>query len=232
MKMKNRIIALSTAVLLTSCVTSNIFAASTAFKDLDNVSAKNKIIPLQNKGLVSGTADGVFSPDSTITAAQSIQLFVRAFNLNLDTIRFVKEPKATDYFKKAKDNSWYAQALIIGAVNGLDFSADIDPDLNLTREEYTYHLVKAIEKYGQLPMINLVPVEIADQDQMTVEYSGAIQRALKYGIVKLDTDGKFNPKGELSRAEAAEQLYNALEYLKAHPAPVVAQPSASETMQK
>ncbi|HEX2946818.1 MAG TPA: S-layer homology domain-containing protein [Clostridia bacterium] len=224
MKMKNKIAAVSTAAILTLSIAGNVFAADTSFKDLGNVNAKDKIIALQNKGLFSGTAEGVFSPYSTITAAQSIQLFVRAFNLNLDTIRFVKEPKATDYFKKAKNNSWYAQALIIGAVNGLDFSADIDPDLKLTREEYTYHLIKAIEKYGQLPMIKLVPVEIADQDQMTIEYSGAIQRALKYGIVKLDKEGRYNPKGELTRAEAAEQLYIALEYLKAHSAPVVTQP--------
>ncbi|WP_243124100.1 S-layer homology domain-containing protein [Pelotomaculum schinkii] len=68
-------------------------------------------------------------------------------------------------------------------------------------------------------MINLVPVEIADHDQLTISYDGAIQRALFYGVTKLDAEGKFNAKGKISRAEAAEQIYNALEYLKAHPAP-------------
>ncbi|MCX7747440.1 MAG: S-layer homology domain-containing protein [Clostridia bacterium] len=223
MKMKNKFAALSTAAILTLSIAGNVFATGISFKDLDHASAKDKITALQNKGVIRGTADGIFSPDGKVTAAQSIQLFVRAFNLNLDTIRFIKEPKATDYFKKAKDNAWYAQALIISAVRGLDFPADIDPNRTLTREEYTYHLVKATENYGQLPMIKLVPVEIADQDQMTIEYSGAIQRALKYGIVKLDADGKFSPKGELSRAESAEQLYNALEYLKAHPTPAATQ---------
>lgn len=231
MKIKNKIIALSAAALMMLSVTGNVFAADTDFKDLDSVSAKDKIIALQNKGVINGTASGIFSPDITITAAQSIQLFVRAFDLNLDAVRFIKEPKATDYFKKAKDDAWYAQSLIIGSVRGLDFPADIDPDRSLTREEYTYYLVKATENYGQLPMIKLVPVEITDEDQMTAEYSGAIQRALKYGIVKLDADGKFNPKGKLSRAEAAEQLYNALEYLKAHPAPTETQPTTSETTQ-
>ncbi|MDP4094060.1 MAG: S-layer homology domain-containing protein [Bacillota bacterium] len=219
MKIKHKIAAISTAAILTLSISGNVFAAGTTFKDLDNVSAKNKIIALQNEGVVSGMADGIFSPNSKVTAAQSIQLFVRAFNLNLDTIRFIKAPKATDYFKKAKDDAWYSQALITGAVRGLDFPADIDPGRNLTREEYTYYLVKAMENYGQLPMINLIPAVISDEDQITVEYSGAIQRALKYGIVKLNSDGSFNPKGELTRAEATEELYNALEFLKAHPAP-------------
>ena len=229
MKMRKKIAALSTAALLTLSVTGNVFAAGTPFKDLDNVTAKDMIVSLQYRGIVSGMSDGVFSPESKITAAQSIQLFVGAFGLNLDTVRFIKEPKATDYFKKAKDNAWYSQALIIGAVRGLDFPADIDPNRNLTREEYTYQLMTATEKYGQLPMINMMYLEYADADQVKVEYSGAIQRALKYKIVKLDADGRFNPKAELTRAEAAEQMYNALELLKSNPYPPAAEPSAPDT---
>lgn len=232
MKMKKIVSILSTAAILTISIAGNTFAAGITFKDLDNVTAKDKIIVLQNQGVIAGVADGIFSPDNKVTAAQSIQLFVRAFNLNLDTIRFVKEPKATDYYKNAKDNAWYSKALIISAVNGMNFTADIDPDQNLTKEEYIYHLVNATEIYGQLPLIKIIPVEIADRDKMTIEYSGAIERALKYGIVKLDADGKFNPKAELSRADAAEQLYNALEYLKAHPAPSAAQSSIPETTKK
>jgi hypothetical protein len=229
MKMRNKIAALSTAAILMLTATGNVFAAGTAFKDLENNSAKDKIIALQDRGIISGMSDGVFSPDSKITAAQSIQLFVSAFGLNIDSIRFFRAPKATDYFKKAKDNAWYSQALIIGAMNGLDFPKDIDPNQNMTKEEFTYRLMIATEKYGQLPMINMMYLEYADADQVKVEYSGAIQRALKYGIVKLDADSKFNPKAELTRAEAAGQLYNALELLKVESAPASAIPSIPET---
>lgn len=229
MKMRNKIAALSTAALLTLSITGSVFAAGMPFKDLADASAKDIIIALQDKGIVSGMSEGVFSPESKITSAQSIQLFVRAFDLNLDTVKFIKEPKATDYFKKAKDNAWYSEALIIGAVRGLDFPADIDPNGNMTKEEYTYQLMMATEKYGQLPMINMMYLEYDDADQVKVEYSGAIQRALKYGIVKLDADGRFNPKAELTRAEAAEQLYKALELLKAESAPAAAEPSVPET---
>ena len=215
--MKKRLLALASAAAIAFSITTNAFALGTAFKDIDNVSSKEKIMELQNKGVVYGTAEGVFSPGSKVTAAQSIQLLVRAFDLNLDTIRFIKAPKATDYFSKANDNAWYAEALIIGSVRGLEFPGDMDPEHVMTREEYTYYLIKAAENYGQLPNIKLVPSEIADDDQITAEYSGAIQRALKYGVASLDKEDKFNPNDELSRAEAAEMLYNALEYLKAHP---------------
>ncbi len=61
-----------------------------------------------------------------------------------------------------------------------------------------------------------ITLGIADGEQLTPEYSGAIQRAIFYGIVELDGDKKFNPKGEITRADAAVQIYNALEYVKNH----------------
>lgn len=127
--------------------------------------------------------------------------------------------KATDCFAKADNNAWYADALIVASVNGLELPADLDPEQEWTREEFTYHLIQAMEAHGNLPMLNIVPIEIADHDQLLISYDGAIQRALVYGVARLDAEGKFNSKGKISRAEAAEQTYNALEYLKAHPVP-------------
>lgn len=146
-------------------------------------------------------------------------MIVGALDLNLDTIRFVKEPHATDYFKNASDSAWYAQALIIAGVHGLDLPADLKPGEKLTREEFTYQLIDAMENTNRLPMIKPVVMEYADQDQVKVEYSGALQRALNYGVLKLDGSGKLNPKQEITRAEAAVAISNALSYLKAHPAP-------------
>ncbi|WP_410511486.1 S-layer homology domain-containing protein [Paenibacillus sp. BR2-3] len=54
------------------------------------------------------------------------------------------------------------------------------------------------------------------QNKVTPSYQGSIQRSLKYNITTLDASGKFNPKSEITRAEAAIMLYNALEYLKSH----------------
>ncbi|MNC62157.1 hypothetical protein D3C75_1121510 [compost metagenome] len=63
-------------------------------------------------------------------------------------------------------------------------------------------------------MINIVPADIADADALEPSFQGSIQRSLKYNINTLDANGKFNPKQEITRAEAAVMLYNALEYLK------------------
>jgi len=221
MGIKSKIVSLSTATVLTFVLTVNSFAAINPFTDLTNVSAKEKILALQERGYVNGVGEGLFAPDNAITAAEGIQLIVNALELNLDLVRFIKEPKATDYYTKADNDAWYADGLIIASVNGFELPTDLDPSQEWTREEFTYHLIKATERHGNLPMINLIPVEIADQDQLTIIYAGAIQRALAYNVAKLDTEGKFNPNDKISRAEAAEQIYNALEYIKAHPAPVI-----------
>lgn len=216
MNIKFKMISLCTATLLTLALGGQCFAAAMPFSDLADVSAKEKILVLQEKGLVRGIADGVFAPNNTLTAAQGIQLIVNALDLNLDLVRFFKEPKATDYFPKANNDAWYANALIIASVNGLNLPAELDPDENWTREEFTNHLILAMETHKHLPMIKLIPAQIADEDQITIEYSGAIQRALVYRVVTLDGGAKFNPKAEISRADAAQQVYLALEYIAAH----------------
>lgn len=218
--MKNtfKMMTVTAAAALTLSLTGQSFASAAAFKDLNNVPDKDKIIALQNSGLIKGISADLFGPDLSITAAQGVQMIVSALDLNLNAIRFVKEPHATDYFKNANDSAWYAQALIIAGVHGLDLPADLKPGEKLTREEFTYQLIDAIENTNRLPMIKPVVVEYADQDQVKVEYSGAIQRALNYGVLKLDASGKLNPKQEITRAEAAVAISNALAYLKAHPA--------------
>ncbi|MEK4849179.1 S-layer homology domain-containing protein [Paenibacillus sp. FSL H7-0756] len=220
MKKTFKMITLSAAAALALSFTGQQFASAAAFKDIHNVQDKDKIIALQNSGLIKGISADLFGPNLSITAAQGVQMIVSALDLNLDTIRFVKEPHATDYFKNANDSAWYAQALIIAGVHGLDLPADLKPGEKLTREEFTYQLIDAMENTNRLPMIKPVVVEYADQDQVKVEYSGALQRALNYGVLKLDNSGKLNPKQEITRAEAAVAISNALSYLKAHPAPV------------
>ncbi|MBB3128437.1 hypothetical protein FHS19_003091 [Paenibacillus rhizosphaerae] len=219
MKSTFKMITLSTAVTLTLGLAGQQLASAAAFKDLNNVPDKEKIISLQNSGLINGISIDLFGPYKPLSEVEGVQLIVKAAGLNLDMVRFVKEPKASDYFPNANDHAWYSQALIIAAVNGLDIPADLKPNQKLTREEFTHELIHAFEISGQLPKLKPVVVDFKDQDQVKTEYSGSIQRALKYGVVKLDANENFNPKRVITRAEAAVEISNMLTYLKAHPAP-------------
>ncbi|MBD2867082.1 S-layer homology domain-containing protein [Paenibacillus arenilitoris] len=230
MKTKFKMLTLSTVTALSLTFAGQSFAAANPFTDLANIAAKDKIAALQEQGIVKGISDDLFAPNATITAAQGVQLIVNAANLNLDLVRFLVEPKATDYFKNADNDAWYANALITASVNGVELPDDLDPNKKWTREEFTHLLIRTIEAHSNLPMLNLVPAEINDEADLTVDYQGSIQRALAYDVVELDEQGNFHPKAEITRAEAAEQIYNVLEYVKAHPAPAPeADPASDET---
>jgi hypothetical protein len=221
--MKKRSIFKKTIIasVLTLALAGQCFAGTVPFTDISGVAGKDKIVSLQEQGIIKGNGTGLFVPDAPVTASQGIQLLVNAFHLNIDNIRFIKAPKASDYFKNAKDDAWYSNAFIIISFSGLDLPSDLDPNAKWTRGEFTYYLVTLMEKQGNLPLIKLIPADISDSAKINILYSGAIQRALVYKLVQLDADGGFRPKEPVTRADAATAVYQALEYLKAHPVPQV-----------
>lgn len=217
MKSKRTLLTFSSIALLALSIGQQSFAATAPFTDLANVAAKDKILVLQQMGALRGVENNHFMPDATITAAQGIQLIVNALDLNLDRIRFIKEPQATDYFAKADNRGWYANALIIAVHNGFDLPADLEPNQLWTKEEFIHQLMLALELHSNLPKIKITPVEFGDMDELTPVYQGSIQRAIALGIAKLDKSNQLHPKDGITREEAAELIYFALAFIKALP---------------
>lgn len=211
---KKAIAALTAATLLSLTLGGQSFAADSSFKDIGNVNGKDKINALKQRGLIKGISDTQFLPGGAVTTAQGVQFISGGLQLSLAAIDFNKAPQISTIFSKVKDNAWYAEAFINAHFNGVDIPADIDPAKPITKELFTSLLVQAVEKAGNLPMINIVPADIADADALNPSYQGSIQRSLKYKINTLDASGKFNPASQITRAEAAVMLYNALDYLK------------------
>ncbi|MBY3620512.1 S-layer homology domain-containing protein [Acinetobacter sp. CUI P1] len=215
MNMKKRTLAaITTVTILSFSLGGQIFAAGNTFKDIDNIKGKEKIISLKTQGLIKGVTESQFLPSSKVTTAQGIQFISGGLQLSLAAIDFNKAPVASGLFTKVKDKAWYAEAFINAYYNRVELPKDIDPTKTMTKEEFTNYLVQGVEGIGNLPMINIVPVDIADDAALNPSYQGSIQRSLKYKINSLDANGKFNPKSEITRAEAAIMLFNALEFLK------------------
>lgn len=213
---KSAIAAITSVSLLSFSLGGQIFAADSSFKDLGTVTGIEKIISLKNQGLINGVTNTQFLPQSKVTAGQAVQFVSGGLQLSLAAILFIKAPLASDDFANVKDSAWYADAFINAHHNGIDIPKDIDPSETITKELFINLLVQGVEKVGNLPMINIDPVDIADDSELTPSYQGSVQRSLKYNITSLDADGKFHPQSEITRAEAAVMLYNALEYLESH----------------
>lgn len=212
-----KIAALTLTTLLCSSLT---FGSAFAFSDLDEGQAES-IMALKDRGVVSGIDQEHFVPKGKISYAQSVQMIVKGLDLNLDLMRFKKQPEATDMYSNISNDAWYADAFIIAHYHGLQIPKDVNPNATITREQFGDLLVRALEKKGNFPLIKMF-IMIKDEDQITVDYQGTLQRLLLYKITTLDKDGKFNPKSELTRGEAASWLYNAIRVMEANtqkPAP-------------
>lgn len=212
---------LAAITLMTTLVSSLTFSTAFAFTDVEEGQAV-AISALQERGIVSGIDQDHFVPKGKISFAQSVQMIVKAMNLNLDTLRFIKQPLAADIFTNIPNHAWYADAFIMAHYNGLEIPKDVNPNATITREQFGYLLVSALEKTGNFPLVKMY-IQIKDEENITPEYQGALLRLLLYKIDQLDKDGKFNPKTELTRGEAAGWVYNAVRFVESHtqtPAPV------------
>lgn len=199
---------------LTLAFGSPLFAASSEFSDLGQVSGKEKIQALKDQGFIQGINKTTFGPTQSMTSAQGVQLIVHSLQLSLAAIDFNKAPTASGSFDHVKDGAWFSDAFVIAKYNGIKLPQNIDPSKMLTREQFTSYLMQAVEKLGQLPLIKIVPIAISDEQKIEPSYQGYIQRSLVHKINTLDQDSQFNPTRPITRAEAAVMTYNALEFLK------------------
>jgi hypothetical protein len=194
---------------------------STSAYAFDDLSADNsstaKINALHDKGIVSGIDDSTFAPDASLTYAQAVALLVKGFDLNIDNLRFIREPKASDNFANVDDNAWYAHDFIVAYHKGLPIPADVDPNAPIARQDYADLLAHALATTGDYPTVKMFII-IADSDDIAKDKMGSIQDLLLMHIAKLDDQNRFRPTADTTRGVAAELLYNALEFLDQHTA--------------
>ncbi len=193
-----------------------IFAGSAlAFQDVQHSPGKEKINELQQRGIIHGVGSGKFQPDGLLTNAQCAAFLVNGLQLNLDRLRFIKEPKASDTFTKVADNAWYAKDFVIASLNNVPFPSDVDPDAPITREQFAFYQDHALEATGNYSFIELY-VLLADENNVDSRYMTAIQHLLIGKIAELDDHNRFRPKADITRSEAAVMLYNAITFVKNH----------------
>ncbi|XID95286.1 S-layer homology domain-containing protein [Paenibacillaceae bacterium WGS1546] len=148
-----------------------------------------------------------------ITAAQAVTSIVKGLDLNLDHIRFVKEPKASDYFTKVKDDAPYANDFIVAMHNGVELPKDVSPTANVTREQFSAWLFGALSSKGDYAWIEIFLL-IADEDQISDGYMNAIQKLLIAKIATLDGKQRFHPKKPVTQTEAAVMIKRTADFVK------------------
>lgn len=205
------LVSISLLIMLCVVLSSTVFA----FQDIAANPDKTKIQSLKDQGIINGY-NSKFNAEAQMTNAEGFQLIVKALNLNIDHMRFIKMPLASDYYKNVSDSAWYANAFLMAQFH-LDPPADIQPNEVMTREVFAHYLFKGMMTKGEFAFIKIY-MSIDDEKLVTPAYMDAIQNLLISKVVQLNADNNFRPNVAITRGEAAVMVYNGLEFLnKAEP---------------
>ncbi|MBR5391108.1 MAG: S-layer homology domain-containing protein [Clostridia bacterium] len=151
-------------------------------------------------GLVNGYEDNSFKPQNTITRGEVAMILYRMAG--------APEIEAKETFADVPATLWCAKAVTWCADNGIVLGADgkFMPSANVTRQDLAVMIGRMNEKVLklELPADGEAPA-FADNDEIAAYAAEAIYTLQKAGIVN-GADGKFNPLGTATRAEACKML--------------------------
>ncbi len=175
------------------------------FTDLDGYEwAETAINYLAYKDVIKGVTDTTYEPDLGIKRGEVALLMVRIFGLESD---------ATDEFDDIEID-YYRDACRIGKDHGVLLGVNEDntlyePERIILREEMAALIVRSLVTMGHIDNptdtdISMY-VDAADTEAYAVPYIAYLTRM---GIVQGDPNGEFRPKDTVTRAEAAQILYN------------------------
>lgn len=177
--------------------------ADVTFKDIGGVEwAKESIEALAARKVVDGIGDNAFDPDNKVTRAQFIKLLMKALELEDET--------AQCSLSDVKPGEWYynsiAAAQKLGIVVGKE-DGTFGVEDEISRQDMAVMVYRAAELL-QLELENqtINTAEFIDKSEIAeyaVQQVAAMQKA---GII-LGDNGRFMPRDNATRAEAAVIIY-------------------------
>ena len=173
-----------------------------AFTDIHNHWAADNILFAASRGLLSGTSDTTFSPNTGMTRGMFVTALGRLAGINPDSYKTGKftDVKADAYY--APYVNWAAQNDIVEGVTATTFA----PDTNINREQMAVIMANYAKKLGYDLPKTLQAVTFSDNAQISSWAKNAVRTMQQAGILSGKNGNKFDPKGTATRAEVATVL--------------------------
>lgn len=177
-----------------------VVKSNISFSDVTNQWFAKDVTLLANKHLVKGVKENTFAPNQTLTRAEFAAMIVRALGLPEDVNKGVS-------FSDVKATDWHAgyvgAAAKAGIINGVG-DGRFNPNGFVTRQEIAKMVVAAIQYAGgNLSAADKAALgKFSDASKVSDWAVDAVAIAASKGIL-LGADGKLNPQGNSTRAEAA-----------------------------
>ncbi len=173
-----------------------------AFTDIKNHWAEDNIIFVASRGLLAGTGNNQFSPDTGMTRGMFVTALGRLAGIDQADYKTGKftDVKADAYY--APYVNWAAEKGIVNGTSATTFS----PDTNITREQMAVIMANYAKKLGyDLPAAHDA-VTFADNAQISGWAAKEVKAMQQAGIMAGKGGNRFDPKGTATRAEVATVL--------------------------
>ncbi len=172
------------------------------FTDIKNHWAEDDIIFVASRGLLAGTGNNQFSPDTGMTRGMFVTALGRLADIDPNSYKTGKftDVKADAYY--APYVNWAAEKGIVNGTTATTFS----PDTNITREQMAVIMANYAKKLGyDLPAAHEA-VTFADNAQISGWAAKEVKAMQQAGILAGKGGNRFDPKGTATRAEVATVL--------------------------
>ena len=198
---KNYLIAL--VLVLITMLSTTVFAAS--FTDLQKEHwAYEPIMEMANKGILNGYPDGTFLPDKSITRAEFAKILVLALDLETNGKNIE--------FQDVSSNHWsykYVQAAAkyLSAYRDDRNNLMYMPDAKAVREDVAVAIVIASGHENDKYSLKTLD-KFSDKDQISSNLRKYVAIAVEDGLMSGHSNGTFEPRGYLTRAQVSKLMKN------------------------
>ncbi|KUO51156.1 MAG: hypothetical protein APF76_16835 [Desulfitibacter sp. BRH_c19] len=173
------------------------------FEDLESVAwAEKQIEVLASKGILKGTLEKEYAPQTNITRADFLYFFVRTLGV---------DAKVDENFDDISEDAYYYKEIAIakklGITNGIG-NNKFNPNESITRQdmmtltERALRMLKKLEQQGTASDLE----KFVDQSSIAAYAVDSVASVVKEGLIVGSAD-KINPLGNTTRAETAVFLY-------------------------
>lgn len=186
-------------------VSINVYKQKNAANMSDVVHGKwyyNSISAMLSTGLMAGTSETEFSPDSAVTRGMFVAILYR----------YAGSPfcESEVPFTDVASDAYYADAVAWAYDNDITCgitATEFAPNDYITREQMAAMIVSFADVVGyELPYADGKTI-FADDGSISDYANASIYRLVKAGIVKGVGNNKFAPKSTATRAETAQIIY-------------------------
>ena len=193
------------------------YTAPTAkFTDISSHWAKEAIDYVVGRGLLLGTSETVFAPDTAMTRGMLVTALGKLAGADTKAYN-------TNSFTDVKTDSAYRPyiewAYKKGIIQGID-DQQFAPDRAITREEIAMIFANYAKATGYKLPVTRTATTYADSASIGSAYKTVVKAMQQAGIMMGGSNNKFNPKASATRAEGSSMLYR---YIKLTIDPATAQ---------